>query len=279
MSTLSGRNIDRLLHSLFACVLFLTVLFLWQLSYAGSCVALALPGLAFLAIFHGLLEYRLERKRFSVDYYLDRASPLHGWLRRTGLSAPIALVVALPLAAFLSVFAARSRPTDWYFLFAAATAAPLLHHALGGWPGRHFRSGDGDARRPVLADILVARLAGTLLLAGVVAAYVYAGYYVITVPEGIFPESMERTVEAFSVRARSACPIVQNTLLIAAQLDGLSWYFVTTAATSTWLHDGIRPVVWAAFLLNAAMVFAGFVRGLEGSILLACRFGRYGRDE
>ena len=98
-------------------------------------------------------------------------------------------------------------------------------------------------------------------------------------PEGIFPESMERTVEAFSVRARSACPIVQNTLLIAAQLDGLSWYFVTTAATSPWLHDGIRPVVWAAFLLNAAMVFGGFVRGLEGSILLACRFGRYGRDE
>ena len=231
-------------------------------------------------IFHGLLEYRLERKRFSVDYYLCRASPLHGWFRsRTGLSAPISLVLALPLAAFLSVFAARSRPTDWYFLFAAATAAPLLHHALGRWPGRHFRSSDGDARRPALADILVARMAGTLLLAGVVAAYVYAGYYLISVPEGIFPESMERTVEAFSVRARSACPIVRNTLLIAAQLDGLSWYFVTTATSSSWLHDGIRPIVWAAFFLNAAMVFGGFVRGLEGSILLACRFGRGRKDE
>ena len=279
MSAPRARPVDRLLHSLFACVLFLTVLFLWQRSYAGSCVALVLPGLTFVVIFHGLLEYRLERKRFCVDYYLDRASPLHGWFRRTGLSVPISLVVALPLAAFLSVFAARSRPTDWYFLFAAATAAPLLHHTLGRWPGRHFRSSEGDARRPILADILVARLAGTLLLAGVVAAYVYAGYYLIPVPEGIFPESMERTVEAFSVRARSACPIVEDTLLMAAQLDGLSWYFVTTAATSAWLHDGIRPVVWAAFFLNAAMVFGGFVRGLEGSILLACRAPeRYRRD-
>ncbi len=279
MSALPGRDIDRFIHSLFASVLFLTVLFLWNRTYERSCLALALPGLTFLMIFHGLLEYRLERKRFSVDYYLDRASPLHGWFRRTGLSATISLVVALPLAAFLSVFAARSRPTDWYFLFAAATAAPLLHHALGRWPGRHFRSNEGDTRRPTLADILVARLAGTVLLAGVVAAYIYAGYYLIPVPEGIFPESMERTVEAFSARARSACPIVEDTLLIAAQLDGLSWYFVTSAATSAWLHDGIRPVVWAAFFLNAAMVFGGFVRGLEGAILLACRFGRHRKDE
>ena len=279
MSALACRNIDRLLRSLFACVLFLTVLFLWQLSYAGSCVALVLPGLAFVVIFHGLLEYRLERKRFSVDYYLDSTSPLHGWFRRTGLAAPISLVVALPLAAFLSIFVARSRPTDWYFLFAAATAAPLLHHALRRWPGRHFRSGAGDARRPALTDIFVARLAGTLLLAGVVAAYVYAGYYLVPVPGDIFPESMQRTVDAFSVRARSACSIVEDTLQIAAQLDGLSWYFVTAATTSPWLHDGIRPVVWAAFFLNAAMVFGGFVRGLEGSILLACRFGRHRKDE
>ena len=279
MTAPRARAIDRFVHSLFACVLFLTVLFLWNRSYERSCLALALPGLTFLMIFHGLLEYRLERKRFCVDYYLDRASPLHGWFRRTGFSAPISLIVALPLAAFLSVFAARSRPTDWYFLFAVATAAPLLHHALGRWPGRHFRSSEGGTRRPTLADILVARLAGTLLLAGVVAAYIYAGYYLIPVPEGIFPESMERTVEAFSVRARSVCPIVEDTLLIAAQLDGLSWYFVTTAATSSWLHDGIRPVVWAAFFLNAAMVFGGFVRGLEGSILLACRFGRHQKDE
>ena len=132
MKALRNGAVDRTIQSLFACVLFLTVLFLWRLSYAGSCVALALPGLAFVVIFHGLLEYRLERKRFSVDYYLDRSSPLHGWFRRTGLSAPISLVVALPLAAFLSVFAARSRPTDWYFLFAAATAAPTAYSCSHG---------------------------------------------------------------------------------------------------------------------------------------------------
>ena len=30
------------------------------------------------------------------------------------------------------------------------------------------------------------------------------------------------------------------------------------------------PLLWIAFFLNAAMVFGGFIRGLEGSILLAC---------
>ena len=48
--------------------------------------------------------------------------------------------------------------------------------------------------------------------------------------EDIFPDSLERTVEAFAARGRSACAVVQDTLLIATQVEGLSWYFVTTAA-------------------------------------------------
>jgi len=66
--------VDRLIHALCACVLFLTVLFLWRRTHERSCLALAFPLLTVLAIFGGLLEYRLERKRFVVDYYLDRAS-------------------------------------------------------------------------------------------------------------------------------------------------------------------------------------------------------------
>lgn len=265
--------IDRAVHGLFACVLFLTVLFLWQRYHERSCLALGFPALTFLAIFYGLLEHRLERRRFAVDYYLDPASSLRRRLRRTCLPVPISLAAAVPPAAFLIVFAARSRPTDWIFLCGAAVAAPLLCTALALWPGPHFRrsTGEGGSRAPV-ADLLVTRTAGTLLLGAVTAVYLYASYHLIAVPgEDIFPGSLERTVDAFTARARSACPIVEDTLSLAAQLEGLSWYFVTTAATAPWLHHNVQVLVWIGFFLNAAMAFAGFVRGLEGSMLLAGR--------
>ena len=267
------RTVDRGLHALFACVLHLTILFLWHLSYARSCLALVFPALTFLAIFGGLLARRLERKRFAVDYYLDRRSSLRGLLRGASPSVAVSLAAAVPLAGFLVVFAALSRPTDWLFLCAATVAAPLLFNTLSAWPGRHFRRETPDGgRRAAVADVLVARLAGTLLLAVLAAAYAYAGYDLIPGPgENIFPDSMQRTLEAFSARGRSACPVVQDTLFAAAQLEGLSWYFVTTAAVSPWLHDMLRPLLWTGFFLRVAMVFGGFIRGLEGSILLACR--------
>ena len=102
-------------------------------------------GLPVLA--HELGEYQLERKRFAVDYYLDRGSSLRGWLRRSGLSVLISPGGGLPLAAFLVVFAARSRSADWLFFCAAAAVAPPLFNALSTWPGRHFRR-DSDEGRP-----------------------------------------------------------------------------------------------------------------------------------
>ena len=270
-----------MVHALCACVLFLTVLFLWQRTHERSCLALAFPLLTVLAIFGGLFEYRLERKRFLVDYYLDRGSSLRRRLRRSGLSMLISLAAALPLTAFLVVFAARSRPADWLFFCAAAAVAPLLFHALSTWPGRHFRrDGDEGGGRAAVADVLAARMAGTLLLAALAVVYVYASYYLIPVPgQDIFPDSLERTMEAFSVHVGSACPVVDDTLRLTAQIEGLSWYFVSTAATAPWMHDGIRLLLWVGFFLNATMVFGGFVRGLEGSILLAWRLvERYRRE-
>ena len=260
-----------MVHSLFASVLFLAVLFLWQQSYAGSCATLVFPVLVWLAIFNGLLQSRLERKRFTVDYYLDRRSFVHRRLQRNWLSVLISLTAAGLLAAFLVVFAARSRPPDWYFLCAAAATTPLLFHGLSNSFGRHLRGHSGDGRRrTALADVLLVRMAGRLLLVGLAVVYVYVNYYLIPVPTGIDPASLERTVEAFAVSARSACPLVEDVLLIATQTEGLSWYFVTTAATSEWLHDGVGSLLWVAFFLNTAMVFGGVIRGLEGSILLAC---------
>ena len=270
MTGLHIGKVDRIVHSLFACVLFLAVLFLWHQSYAGSCATLVFPGLIWLAIFNGLLQSRLERKRFTVDYYLDRQSFVHRRLQRSWLSVLISLTAAGLLASFLVVFAARARPPDWYFLCAAAATAPLLFHGLSNSLGRHLRRHTGDGRRrTTLADVLLVRMAGRLLLVGLALVYVYVNYYLIPVPSGVAPDSLERTLAAFTVSARSACPLVQDVLLIATQTEGLSWYFVTTAATSEWLHDGVGSLLWVAFFLNAAMVFGGVVRGLEGSILLA----------
>ena len=271
---------DRLIHALCASVLFLAVLFLWHRTHERSCLALAFPALVFVVVLWGLLEYRLERKRFLVAYYLDERSSLRRRLQSSRLSVLISLTAALPLTVFLVVFAARSRSTDWLFFCAATAIAPFLSNTLSTWPGRHFRQGDDGNGSVAVADVLAARMGGTLLLAALSIAYVYASYSLIPVPgEDIFPDSLERTIEAFSRNAGSMCPVMDDTLRLTAQIDGLSWYFVTTAATTPWIHDGIALLLWVGFFLKMAMVFGGFVRGLEGSIFLALRLvQRYRRE-
>ena len=273
MSALGGRHIDRLLHSFFACALFLTVLCLWRLAHEGSCAALVLPVLTWCAISYGLLQYQLQRKRFVMEFYLDESSGLRKLFRRPLLAVTLSLLTAGPPAAFLAVFAALSRPSDWYFLCAAAAAAPLLVVAAVRWPGSHLRPDAGDgAPGPSLREVLATRIAGWLALAGILGAYLYFGYYTIAAPgDIIYPGSLERTLQAFAARASSACPVVDDTLLVATRIEGLSWYLVTTMTTVPWMQDGVRPLLWIGFLFNSAMVFGGFVRGLEGAVLLAGR--------
>lgn len=272
-------TVDRFLQPLVGTTLLLGLLLLWQRTHDHSCVVLATPAVVYVAILYGLLEYRLERKRFAVDYYLDRGSSWRRRLRGMWLPVVISMVAALPLTVFLVVFAALSRPTDWLFLAAAAVVAPFLFDRISRWPGRHFRreAGAGD-RRVAVADILSARLAGWVLLALIAIVYVYFNYMVIGGPSYIYPDSLQRTVEAFTAGVQSACPVVDDGLRAAAALEGSSWYVVTTAATASWTPNGVRVVVWIAFFLNAALAIAGFVRGLEGCMLAAWRIGAGNRE-
>lgn len=273
MNALPERPIDRAIHSLFACVVFLTILCLWRLVHEGSCATLVLPVLLWCAICYGLLQYQLQRRRFALEFHLDASSSLRRWFRRPLLAVTLSLLLAAPLAAFLSVFAALSRPSDWYFLCAAAVALPLLFVVAVRWPGSHFRH-DAAAGAPgsSLRDILAARFSGRLVLAGILGAYLYFGYYYIAAPgDIIYPGSLERTLQGFAARAGSSCSIVNDTLLVATRIEGLSWYLVTTMTTAPWMQDGLRPLLWTGFLFHSAMVFGGFVRGLEGAVLLAGR--------
>ena len=265
-------RVEGFLYPLVATSLLLGVLLIWQRTYEQSCLALASPGLVYIAISYGLLEYRMERKRFALDYYLDRRSSWRRWFRGSWLPVLISMVVALPLTIFLLAFVALSRSTDWLFLASAAVLAPVLFVRLSIWPGRHFRRDPGEGgRRAAVADVLTARLAGWLLLALVALTYVYFNYTRITGPAYIYPDSLQLTVEAFTARVRSACPVVDGGLRAAAGIEGISWYLVTWAATAPWIPDGIKVVVWVGFFLNAAVAFTGFIRGLEGSILAAWR--------
>ena len=271
--------VDRFLLPLVGTTLLLGLLLLWQRTYHHSCVALTTPALVYVAILYGLLEYRLERKRFAVDYYLERRSSWRSRLRGTWLPVVISIVAALPLAIFLVAFVALSRPTDWLFLAAAAVVAPFLFDRISRWPGRHFRRDVGGGDRGIaVADILSARFAGWILLALIAVAYVYFNYMVIGGPPYIYPDSLQVTVEAFTAGLQSACPVVDDGLRAAAALEGSSWYAVTSAATASWTPNGVRVVVWIAFFLNAALAIAGFVRGLEGCMLAAWRIGSGNRE-
>ena len=61
-------TVDRFLYPLVGTTLLLGVLLIWQRTYEQSCVALLSPAFVCVAVFYGLVEYRLERKRFTLDY-------------------------------------------------------------------------------------------------------------------------------------------------------------------------------------------------------------------
>ena len=265
-------TVDRFLYPLVSTTLLLGVLLIWQRTYDQSCAALLSPAFVSAAVFYGLVGYRLERKRFALDYYLDPGSAWRGRFRGSWLPVFISLGVALPLAAIVSVFVALSRPTDWFFLAGAAVTAPFLCDALGRWPGRHLRQGvEIGGLGPSIAEILSVRLAGWVLLALLALAYVYFNYMRIGGPAYIYPDSLQLTVEAFTAHVGSACPVVDSGLRAATAVEGTLWYLVTGAATAAWMPDGIKVVVWFGFFLNAALAMTGFVRGLEGSILAIWR--------
>ena len=268
----SGRSADGLLGPLAATTGLLGVLLLWARTHEQSCLALAAPALIYLAVFWGLLEHRLERRRFAVHYYLDAGSPWRGLFRRWWLPAATSLLAALPLAVLLSVFAALARATDWLFLAGAAVLAPLLFNGLAVWPGRHFRRTAGGALSGEPAAILTSRLAGHVLLAAVVLAYVHLNYSVIPGPPNVHGDPLA-TGAAFAAQVRSACPVVEAGLRTAAWFDGAAWSIVQgeAEAISRRLPDGIMTIVWAGLFLNAALAMTGFVRGLEGVNLLGWR--------
>ena len=271
---------DRLLHLFCASTLLLGLLLVWEVTHERSCWALLAPGLVYVFVFCGLLAHRLERKRFAVDFYLDRRSPWRKRVRGWWLPTMIAFIGALPLVVVLVVFVALSHSTDWFFLVAATAVAPLLFVGASIWPGRHIRNDtDADGRAPTVADILAGRLAGWILLALLVGAYAYFNYTRIPGPgQDIFPGSLQLTVAAFADPVSSECSVVESGLRTAAAFEGVSWWLVTHAATALWMPKGIKVLVWVAFFLNTALAFGGFVRALEGVVLVARRVAFFNRD-
>ncbi len=217
--TSTARSLEPIVHraikSLAVCVLLLVTLSLWSGLHPRTCLALGLPALCCLAASYGIFTYRLARKRFALDYWLDPGSPLHAWFTRHWMTAIASLVLGVSLTGFLAIFTALARPTDWYFLCAIAIVTPLVFTAVRVWPGRHFRQ-SGGARHAVLADILSTRLSGWMVFAIAAAGYTCANYYLPGPGEYIYPGSLERTVDAFATQAGSVCPVVDDTLRIAA---------------------------------------------------------------
>lgn len=270
MTSTARCLVPRAIKSVAACVLLLLTLFLWSGLHAKTCLALGLPVLCCLTASYGIFTYRLARKHFVLKYWLDPGSSLHAWFTRHWMTAITSLVLGVSLTGFLAIFTALARPTDWYFLCAIAIVTPLVFTAVRAWPGQHFRQ-SGGARHAALADILSARLSGWVVFAAGAAGYTYANYYLPGPGEYIYPGSLERTLDAFAAPAGSVCPVVDDTLRITAVIEGLSWYAVTTGALLPDMSRELTRLVWAVFFLNTAVVFVGFIRGLEGALLLACR--------
>ncbi len=252
---------ERLVYSFSAGTLFLTILFLWYIFYESSCSALIFPALAYCIIFYGLLESRLEAKNSYLKRFLRDTSSWYKRLQGKGLSATFCLILSVPLTVFLAVFVALSRPTDWYFFGFAVCAFPVVFNIPA--IRKHLREG--------AENVLAKNIAGWLVFLVVASIYWYVNYDLIPIPgDKIFPNSLEKTLEAFTADVGSRCSYVDIVLLVAAEIEGLSWYIMT--ATSSFLAGGwIKIFLWGVFFLKAAAVYLGFVQGLGGASLLACK--------
>ena len=252
---------ERLIYSFSAGVLFLVILFLWYSFYKFSCLALIFPALACFVMFYGLLESRLEAKTSYLKRFLRETSSLYVRLQGKGLSAIFCLILSVPLTVFLAVFVALSRPTDWYFFIFATWAFPVVFNIPA--MRKHLREG--------AENVLAKNIAGWLVFVIVAAAYFLANYYQIPIPgDKIFPNSLEETLGAFTEDVGSRCGHVDIVLLVAAEIEGLSWY-VMTKASSFLAGDWIKFFLWSIFFLKTAAVYLGFVQGLGGASLLVCK--------
>ncbi len=252
---------ERLVYSFSAGVLFMAILFLWYIFYESFCLSLIFPALAYCVIFYGLLESRVEAKNSYLKRFLRETSSWYERLQGKGLSAIFCLILSVPLTVFLAVFVVRSRPTDWYFLIFAACAFPVVFNIAT--IRKHLREG--------AENVLAKNISGLLVFGIVAIAYFLVSYYLIPVPgDKIFPNSLEKTLEAFTAGVGSRCIHVDIVLLVAAEIEGLSWY-VVTKASSFLAGDWIKFFLWSIFFLKTAAVYLGFVQGLGGASLLACK--------
>ena len=252
---------ERLIYSFSAGVLFLVILFLWYSFYKFSCLALIFPAVAYFVMFYGLLESRLEAKNSYLKRFLRETSFLYKRLQGKGLSTVFCLIISAPLTLFLAVFVALSRPTDWYFFIFAICVFPIVFNIPA--IRKHLREG--------AENVLAKNIAGWLVFVVVASAYWYVNYDLISVPgDKIFPNSLEKTLEAFTADVVSQCSHIEHTLLVAAEIEGLSWY-IMTATASLLASDWIKVFLWGVFFLKAAAVYLGFVQGLGGASLLACK--------
>ena len=212
-------------------------------------------------MFYGLLESRLEAKNSYLKRFLRETSSLYVRLQGKGLSAIFCLILSVPLTVFLAVFVALSRPTDWYFFGFAVCAFPVVFNIPA--MRKHLREG--------AENVLAKNISGLLVFVVVAAAYFLANYYLIPIPgDKIFPNSLEKTLEAFTAGVGSRCSHVDIVLLVAAEIEGLSWY-VMTKTSSFLAGDWIKFFLWSIFFLKATAVYLGFVQGLGGASLLACK--------
>ena len=259
------RDVERLhlLSSFFACGLFLVILFLWYTLYQFSCLALILPMLMYLAIFYGGLESLLERKNFVLDYYLRRDSSFRQCFQRKRLAVVFCLIVSVPLAWLLMASVVISRPIDWLFFGFVALSYPVVFNILAMRLGKHVRK--------EVENVFAKNISGMLVFVVIAIAYSFTNYYLVPVPgDKIFPNSLEKTLEAFRADAGSQCSRIEDMFLVAAEVEGLSWYLMITAS-SFLASNLIELLLWAVFFFHAATVYFGFVQGLGGSILLTIR--------
>jgi len=252
---------ERLIYSFSAGVLFMAILFLWYSFYQFSCLALLFLALVYFAIFYGLLESRLEAKNSYLKRFLRDNSSWYKRLQGKGLSAIFCLIISIPLTLFLAIFVALSRPTDWYFFIFAACAFPIVFNITA--IRKHLKEG--------AENVLAKNIAGWLVFGVVASTYCYVNYYLIQIPhDKISRSSLKKTLDTFTEDVISRCSHIEYMLLVAAEIEGLSWH-VMVATSSLLASDWIKFFLWNVFFLKAAAVYLGFVQGLGGASLLACK--------
>jgi len=219
-------------------------LVVWRLTYADTCMALAIPVACIGMIAVPTARFSILRRRSFADSFFQPDTFLRRWFSGRTIAIGSAMIASLVAGSSLMLSIVG---WSWEFLgvlgidaIVVALVAPYLLN-LG-----------CSQLKPVVARLaahsLLSNVNAVLLLVPLVLVQFHADYPDFVDRNG----SLVRTIEAARATVSSVCPLVDVLVDFNAAKDAFAWWLVIMASQQA-QDTSLRLAVWVAFLMFGSL--------------------------